>query len=458
MSDRAESTLHLTRRTALGALAAGAAGWALLPSRPRSHAGVPRGRTEITYWEKWTNREGEAIQAVVDRFNQTQSRIWVHRIPVADITSKAMVAIGGGDPPDLVGFFTYNVPQFAEAGAIMAMDEFDGLRDGLPPLDPDLYAPAVRRLLTYRGRQRVGVNTCYTLGLYWNRAHFRERGLDPDQPPTTLDRLDELGEALTALAQDGRIERAGFLQNMPGWWPTIWPIFFGADVYDAEADTCTIAGDACIRAYEWVQATARRFGPEQTRSFMAQFGRSNHSAQDPFISGRASMIMQGPWMANFINAFNPGLDYGAAVFPMADELAGAGVLPGLLEADVLAIPRACPHPEEAWTFFKHMQSVGVQEALARAHCKPSPMRTTSPGFAVGHGNPFVGAFDAIAKSPDVKVLPQTRVWKQFSDLSISAFDAIWSGADVPTELAALQSRVNDQIATDAARRARRSRA
>lgn len=138
MSDRAESTLHLTRRTALGALAAGAAGWALLPSRPRSHAGVPRGRTEITYWEKWTNREGEAIQAVVDRFNQTQSRIWVHRIPVADITSKAMVAIGGGDPPDLVGFFTYNVPQFAEAGAIMAMDEFDGLRDDLPPLDPDL--------------------------------------------------------------------------------------------------------------------------------------------------------------------------------------------------------------------------------------------------------------------------------------------------------------------------------
>lgn len=455
MTPHPSNLASLTRRAALGTLAVGAAGWALMPSRPRSRARVPRGRVELTYWEKWTNREGEAIQAVVDRFNQMQDRIWVHRIPVADITSKAMVAIGGGDPPDLVGFFTYNVPQFAEANAIMAMDEFVEHDDGLPAFDPETYAPAVRRLLSYRGRQRVGVNTCYTLGLYYNREHFREVGRDPDRPPRTLGELDELGEALTVRAADGRIERAGFLQNMPGWWPTIWPIFFGVDVYDPIADACTIGGETAVLAYEWVQATARRFGPEASKSFMASFLRSNHSAQDPFISGRVSMIMQGPWMANFINAFRPGLDYGAVPFPVADALAGAGVLPGLLEADVLAIPRGCPHPEEAWTFFKFMQSVGTQETLARAHCKPSPMRTTSPGFAAGHGNPFVGAFDAIAKSPDVKVLPQTRVWKQFGDMAGSMFDAVWMGADVRTALGVLEGRVNERIAIDAARRARR---
>lgn len=455
MPERTSNLASITRRAALGALAAGAAGWALLPSRPRSRAGVPKGRVELTYWEKWTNREGEAIQAVVDRFNQMQDQVWVHRIPIADITSKAMVAIGGGDPPDLVGFFTYNVPQFAEANAIMAMDEFAEPDDGQPPFDPETYAPAVRNLLSYRGRQWVGVNTCYTLGLYYNREHFRQIGRDPDSPPRTLGELDELGEALTARAQDGSIERAGFLQNMPGWWPTIWPIFFGSDVYDPAADACTIANGTSVRAYEWVQATANRFGPEQSKSFMAAFGRSNHSAQDPFIGGKVSMILQGPWMANFINAFSPGLDYAAAPFPVADELAGSGVLPGLLEADVLAIPRGCPHPQEAWTFFKYMQSVEVQESLARAHCKPSPMRTTSPGFAIGHGNPFVEAFDAIAKSPDVKVLPQTRVWKQFSDLSISAFDAMWMGADVRTELTTLENRVNEQIALDAGRRKRR---
>ncbi|MBZ0172247.1 MAG: extracellular solute-binding protein, partial [Phycisphaerales bacterium] len=298
-----------------------------------------------------------------------------------------------------------------------------------------------------------GVNTCYTLALYYNRAHFAELGVAG--PPRTISELDAIAEELTRWSDDGRIERAGFLQSMPGWWPTIWPISFGGDVYDPDADRCTIASETCVRAYEWVRETAQRYGPAVSKSFSALFGRSNHSAQDPFISGKLSMICQGPWMANFINAFNPGLDYAVAPFPVADEIAGSGLEPGLLEADVLAIPRGCPHPEEAWTFFKYMQSVETQEALARAHCKPSPMRVTSPGFADGHGNPFVGVFDAIAKSPDVKVLPQTRVWKQFSDMSLSMFDAVWMGADVRAELTALEGRVNDQIAIDAERRRRK---
>ena len=35
--------------------------------------------------------------------------------------------------------------------------------------------PAVRDLLWHEGRQWAGVNTCYTLGLYYNRALFRDR-------------------------------------------------------------------------------------------------------------------------------------------------------------------------------------------------------------------------------------------------------------------------------------------
>lgn len=446
------NSLTVTRRAALGTLAAAGAVWALTPAKPRSLGGVPRGRVELTYWEKWTNREGEAVQRVVDAFNQSQNRIWVHRLPVADITSKAMVAIGGGDPPDLVGMFTYNVPIFAEAGAIMAMDEFEALG----PIDPDAYAPAVHRLLSHGGRQWVGVNTCYTLALYLNRAHLREKGFDPDSPPRTVSELDRVAEALTITGAGGRIERAGFLQSMPGWWPTTWPLFFGTDIYDRETDTCTIASEGCARAYEWVQRTAARYGPAESKSFAMSFLRSNHSAQDPFIDGRVSMITQGPWLSNFINAFNPGLDYAVAPFPLDDDLAGSGVLPGLLEADVLAIPRGCPHPEEAWTFFKYMQSRDVQELLARAHCKPSPMREVSPGFTVGHGNPFVGVFDAIAKSPDVSVLPQTRVWKQYSDLSMGMFEAVWMGAPVRPELDRLQTRVQTLIDTAAARRTRRN--
>ncbi len=51
-----------------------------------------------------------------------------------------------------------------------------------------------------------------------------------------------------------------------------------------------------------------------------------------------------------------------------------------------------------------------------------------------HPNRGIAVFDAIAKSPNVQVLPRTRAWKQYSDLLTSSFDAIWGGADAAAEM------------------------
>jgi hypothetical protein len=94
------------------------------PRRPRSRAGIPSGRVVLDYWEKWTGSEGLALQKVVDRYNQSQGKVWVRRIPVADIVPKTMVAIAGRDPPDLAGLYSFNIPQLAESRAAMSFDEF----------------------------------------------------------------------------------------------------------------------------------------------------------------------------------------------------------------------------------------------------------------------------------------------------------------------------------------------
>src|SRR5262245_21096347 len=173
MPERDESRGSITRRIALGALGAGALGVALWPRTPRSRAGIPRGRTALTYWEKWTGPEGDALQGIVDWYNQAQDKVWVRRVPVSDIMSKAMVAIGGGDPPDVCGLYSYNVAPFAEARAAMPLDEFASRPDAI---DPEAYVPAVRRLLSYRGQQWAGVSSIYAMALYYNRAQFREVG------------------------------------------------------------------------------------------------------------------------------------------------------------------------------------------------------------------------------------------------------------------------------------------
>lgn len=445
---------ELSRRAALlGALGAGV-GYVFWPDRSRTARRAPRGRVEITYWDKWTGPEGAALQQIVDWFNQSQDKLWVRLLTVSDITSKAMVAIGGGDPPDLVSLFTYSIPVYSAAHAILPLTDFAHLG----AIDPDRYAPAIARLLAPDGIPYGGINTCYTLGLYYNRRLFREAGLDPDKPPRTTEELLDFAEVLTKRDASGRITQLGFGANLPPWWPYSWPMLFDAPIYDKPTNQCTIASDGCIAAYDWVQRSAQRLGAPAVRAFSQDYLRSMHGPGDPFISEHAAMIVQGPWVSNFIRQYNPGLDYFAAPAPIAPNLPDPDQPRGMLEADVLMIPRGCPHPEEAYQFLKFTQREDVQEKLCSMHCKPSPMRQVSEAFWANHPNPAVRVFDAIAKSPRVSALPQTSAWERFSDETTSAFEAIWDGADVTTTLTALQARLQREIDSAADIRRRRDAA
>jgi multiple sugar transport system substrate-binding protein len=453
MAAQQPSTPSMTRRAVIGATLAAGATALLWPYTPRSRINVPKGRIELEYWEKWTGIEGVALQKVVKRFNESQDRIWVHLVPISDIASKAMVAIGGGDPPDIVGLYTYNIPGYAEARAVMPLDDSAAFRGAFADTP---YLPGIRNLLTHQGRQWAGVNTCYTLAMYYNRALLRSVNHDPDKPPRTISELDALSEKLTVFNSDHtRIERAGFLPNIPpGWWSYFWPIMFGGHLYDKATDRATIASPEGVACFEWLARTARTFGPAATTAFANGYGRNIHSAQDPFISGAMAMMVQGPWLANFIRSVRPAgnLDYAAAPVPVADDIYNPDGPAGLLEADVLMIPRGCPHPREAFAFLLFMQRQDVQEELALAHCKPSPFATVSPDFYAKHPNPSIHAFDAIARSPRVQVLPRTTAWKPYADLINTAFDAVWLGADPRKTLTDVQARAQQLIDAAAARR------
>lgn len=451
MSFSTDQRGSVSRRAALGALAAGAGVMAFWPRIPRSRASIPAGRKVIDYWEKWTGPEGDAVQRIVDRFNSEQSRLWVRRVPVSEIDTKAMVAIGGGDPPDVVGVFSYNVPQYALSGAAIPLDSIGG---GATSIRPDWYAPAVARLLSFNGRLIAGVSSLYSLALYYNRSLFAEAGLDPDQPPRTLEELDTAADRLT-IRRDGQIERAGLLPNLPLWWPYFWPIMFGGRLYDPVNDRAEFDALESVRAYEWVAGYPRRLGTAESREFGVAYNRSFHSPQDPFISGRVGMIVQGPWLANFINLYRPGLDYGVVPAPPPSELLDPANPYGLLEADVLIIPRGCKDPEAAFEFVRFTQRRDVQEQLAREHTKSSPLAECSAGFYEGHGNKFVRVFDAITRSANVRILPQTPAWKGYAHLTEGAFDAVWRGEAAAAVCARVQARAQEMIDRSSAVRAKR---
>ena len=93
---------------------------------PRGRPDVPRDRTIIRYWEKWTGVEGAAMQRIVDHFNATvgaERGLWVDYQALGDVDKRMLIATAGGDPPDVAGLPDRFVPAYADQGALRPLDD-----------------------------------------------------------------------------------------------------------------------------------------------------------------------------------------------------------------------------------------------------------------------------------------------------------------------------------------------
>lgn len=405
------------------------------------------GRIRVAYWEKWTGFELEAMEAVVNDFNTTQSRIKVELLSVSDIANKLMLATSGGNPPDLAGLWAHHVPVYAEKNALLPLDR--RLADsGLVSAD---YIPVLWDLCRHRGHQWALPLTPATLALHWNKEHFREAGLDPDRPPQSLAELDAMAERLTIVTvqRDGQthrvrfseltpdernrrafvLERLGFSPNEPGWWNSMWGYWFGGRLWDGDR-RITPATSENVEALRWFGGYPAKYGLRNMQLFGSSLGNFS-SPQNAFLSGRVSMVLQGVWMYNFISKFAPSLEWGVAPFPSADPERWPAVT--LAECDVLVIPRGARHPDEAMVFAQYVQRPEVMERLCLAQRKFPPRLAVSEAFYARHPNPFVRIFVELARSPNARTAPRLTMWNEYDEELRNAYDRVFLGLAPPEE-------------------------
>jgi multiple sugar transport system substrate-binding protein len=387
-------------------------------------------RIRLVYWEKWTGAEGEAMQRVVEAFNRSQDRIVVSYLPVSQVDRKAIVAIAGGDPPDILGIWAPNISSFADRSAILPLDAFLAAESGSPDAFMERFYPVYASMVRHDGQVYGLPSTPTTVALHWNKAMFREAGLDPERPPRTLAELDEMARRLERRDPvTGELLALGFLPQEPGWFSWAFPAWFGGSLI--EGDVITLGTEeANRRALEWTLSYTERIGVDAIRKFTSGFG-SGASPQAAFFSGKIAMVFQGVWLNNFIRQFAPGMDYGVAPWPAA--------VPGVhdftvADADVLVIPRGSRHPEAAWEFLRFVSShnpharsaaeLQGMELLCYLQQKNSPLRDWSPYFAEQHPHPFIAVFRELASSPHAVHPPNIGIWGEFSREWNSLFERV----------------------------------
>ena len=377
-------------------------------------------RIVVRYWEKWTGFEPDAMRGIVEDFNASQNRIFVDFSSVSQMDRRLMLSISGGVPPDVAGITGKSLPAYAENNALTPLDRLAASHG----ITREQYIDVFWKICSYRGHLWALPTTPACLALIWNKKLFREAGLDPEQPPRSIAELERFNERLVKRRPDGRLACLGHVPAEPGWYDDIWGWWFGGKLWDGDR-TVTANSPENVAAYDWIASYPRRFGAADLLTFREGSG-NFASPQNPFFTGRVAMVLQGPWIYNFIKAYAPpDFEWGMAAFPSAfgDRLPNVT----LVETETLVIPVGARHSNEAFEFIQYVNSQGPMEKLCLAHRKFSPLRECSEGFFKNHPNPYISQFLALAKSPNAHFIPQLTTWPIYSGDMTQAFDRIWAG-------------------------------
>ena len=377
------------------------------------------GRVVVTYWEKLTGSQADAVQAVVNDFNASQDKIFVDFTSVSQIDRKFMLSTAGGVPPDLVSLWSQMVPVYAENNALMPLDKLaadNGVKRGN-------YIDVFWQLCSYRDHLWALPASSSSIALIWNKKLFREAGLDPDQPPRSIKELEEFSAKLDKRGPDGRLQTMGFLPLEPDWYCTMYGFWFGGNLWDGK-QSITANSPENIKAYQWVESYPQRYGKDTLLAFRDGFG-NFASSENPFLSGRVAMELQGAWIYTYIKDFAPkDFEWGVAAFPSDDPQVKDVAI---VETDVIAIPAGARHPKEAFEFLKYLNQQKPMEKMCMGKQQFSPLKDCSPEFLRDHPNPYIKVFLDLAKSPNARYAPRVPTWTEYNADMRDAVSKIWDG-------------------------------
>lgn len=275
----------------------------------------------FTFWSAYTGDSAVWEQKRVDAFNEAYADFGIkcelQFVPDgAGINNgKLLSAIAGGTAPDLiVSDNPTSCYQYAAEGSFMALD---ACLDEIG-LDVSSFFDGCKDVMYYD-------DTCYLIPqdtnvimLYYNPEIAKECGLDPQNPPKTIDELDAWSNAMTVKASDGSYSRLGIVPWLDsGNEAFIVPYLFGADPYDKETGKINLTSEEMLNYMEWIQGYALKYDPEKINAFTSGLGQM-FSPDHPFMTGKVGMTITGNWFSEALKEYAPDVPYEVCAVPVPE--------------------------------------------------------------------------------------------------------------------------------------------
>lgn len=168
----------------------------------------------IQFWHGLGGQLGEALEEVVNRFNQSQSEYRVEAVfkgGYAEVITAAIAAYQAKSPPDIIQVYEVGTQTMMVSGAIYPVYQL--FADEGIAIDWSDFIDPIRGYYERDGRLYSMPFNVSTPVFYYNKDAFRRAGLDPQQPPRTW---NEVAEYSRRILQAGAA-RWGFTTVWPSW-------------------------------------------------------------------------------------------------------------------------------------------------------------------------------------------------------------------------------------------------
>jgi multiple sugar transport system substrate-binding protein len=280
------------------------AGAALVAASVGSGKPAARQAVTVTFWNGFTGPDRPALEALVKKFNATHPDIKIEMtiMPWDVFYEKLLPSWGAGKGPDLVGFDSAQLPQYADRGVLAQLD--------------DVYSKGLEKNKLVRSAVEAGKwNGHYygvpmnftTLLLYWNKDMFRKAGLTA--PPKTWAEWRRDAVKLTIdRNKDGKPEQYGYAiadhETVPMWPILLWGN--GGGVVSPDGKRSMLGDKASIQAVQqWANLVINKH--------ISPIGLAGADADNVFLAKKAAMEVVGPWMTTGFKS--AGIDFGLAMVP-----------------------------------------------------------------------------------------------------------------------------------------------
>jgi multiple sugar transport system substrate-binding protein len=312
----------------------------------------------LTMWVR--DSAATAAPHMVDLWNASHDdKVKLVVVPASEMVGKITAGVPAGNVADLVSLDLIYLPDLMRAGLVT--DLTDSLKDDA---NQAKMAQAYKDLATYKGRL-YGTGFIPDVSvLVWNKDLFKQAGLDPEKPPTTLGEIHADAKKIRALGGDTYgFYFSGACAGCNIFVLSPYMVASGVKLLPASAADDALQGSG-------VKEVLQTYRDMWTEGLVPASAKTDNGSNFValFEAGKIGIEGAGGFLIADIKKAVPNLNFGVAFLPGIKE----GEKSAFVGGDVVIIPKNTKHADIALQFIKWQLTDAAQlEGLAKNNLLPT---------------------------------------------------------------------------------------